>query len=461
MNKKSFLIAKLLAVAICILTAQAEAQPKKARDQANALFKQAETAFNKKNYREAADKYGQSVFIVPNNPIANFKKGYSHFYLQERDAAIAAFTNALTQGYRPVIEIFRVRAFIYFEQKNFAAALSDIEKALAIAPRDIQFLKGLGEVHLAQNAYPQALDVLKRAAQIAPNDADVQYNLARAYFATGDVVSQRVAAEAALARGTRFPGESHFLLADTFHKQGNWAEAILSYQRAISSKPDIYLAHRNLADVYKNEGRFSDAIQTLRDGLNTFRQDGGFYTDLSWYYSLAGRPRDAVDAAKSAVQLVPDQYAGFTNLCRAHNETGEYSLAVNACNQAVKLKPGDGETYYYLGNALANQNKSVEATPMYTRAVAGLTEYTRKYPRSTDGWYLLGNASFANLQYDRAIDAYLKCIALTPKFLRARVNLGITYTRKKNKAAAMEQYTVLQTADPALAAILKAQIDRM
>ncbi len=270
-----------------------------------------------------------------------------------------------------------------------------------------------------------------------------------------------MAAETALAKGTRFPGETHFLLGDAHQKQGNAAEAILSYQRAISSKPDIYLAHRNLADVYRNEARFTDAINTLRAGLTTFKSDGGFYTDLSWYYSLAGRPKDAADAAKAAVQLLPEQYAGYTNLCRAYNETSEFALAVGACNQALKLQPGDGETYYYLGNALVQQNKSVEATPMYARAVNGLLESTRKNPNNSDGWYLLGNASFADLQYDRAIVAYLKCLSISPKFLKARVNLGIAYTRKKNRASAMEQYSLLQTADPALAAILKAQIDKM
>ena len=98
---------------------------------------------------------------------------------------------------------------------------------------------------------------------------------------------------------------------------------------------------------------------------------------------------------------------------------------------------------------------------MYTRAVAGLTEYTTNNPRFSDGWYLLGNASFADKQYDKAIDAYQKCLAISPKFVQARVNLGITYTRKKNKAAALEQYNLVLPVDKTLADRLKAEIDRM
>ncbi|MEQ1642866.1 MAG: tetratricopeptide repeat protein [Pyrinomonadaceae bacterium] len=461
MKKKSLLIATIVLITIGLVPSEMNAQSKRVREQADALQKEARTAYAQKNYQVAADKYGQAITLIPNNPTAHYWKGYAHFELKEYDPAITSFSLALTQGFKPPLEIYRVRSFIYSEKKDYNAALADIEKALVIAPRDLQMLKYQGEVHLSRNAVQQAIEAFQRAAQVAPSDPDIQYNMARAYFVLGNVPAQKSAAEAALARGTRFPGESHYLLADAHQKQGNAAEAILSYQRAINSKPDIYLAHRNLADVYRNEARFMDAIATLRAGLGTFARDGGFYTDLSWNYSLAGRPKDAVDAANAAVGLAPDQYAGYTNLCRAYNETNEFAKAVVACNKALSLQPGDGETYYYLGNALVQQNKSVEATPMYARAVNGLLEYTRKNPKYSDGWYLLGNASFADLQFDRAIDAYLKCLTLSPKFLKARVNLGITYTRKKNKPAAMEQYAFLQTADPALAAILKAQIDRM
>ena len=135
--------------------------------------------------------------------------------------------------------------------------------------------------------------------------------------------------------------------------------------------------------------------------------------------------------------------------------------AAAACNTALDLDPNDGETNYYLGNAYVGLNKSVEATSKYTRAVKALADSTAKNPNNTDGWYLLANALFADKQFDRAIEAYLKSLVISPKFLKARVNLGIVYTRKKNKAAALEQYNFILPADPTLAARLKAEIDKM
>jgi tetratricopeptide (TPR) repeat protein len=369
-------------------------------------------------------------------------------------------TTALSQGFRPV-EVYKVRAFIYYDQKNYDAAIDDIKKGLALAPRDPVFLKGLGEVYLAKGDNTQAIAALKSAAQSLPNDADIHYNLARAYFATGDVKSQAAEAEAALTQGTRFVGDAYFLVGDAQKKLHNVPIAIEAYQRAISAKPELYQPYRDLSDIFRTENRFVDAIKVSKAGVLKFPADGSLWTDLSWYYSLADRPDDAVQAAKAAIQYAPTQYVAYTNLCRAYNDTKKYDQAIAACNAALRLEPGDGETYFYLGRAFNLTGKTVEATKYYGLAVKGLIDYTAKNPDYSDGWYLLGNAYFADNQRDKAIEAYLKCLSLTPKFAKARYNLGIIYTRKKNKAGATDQYNALLPVDAKLAGLLKAEIDQM
>jgi len=453
---------KLLAAILLIsMPLTLSAQSKKDRQKAKKLLEQADAAFGQKNYRQAADLYGQATVFVPNNPNAHYRKGFAHFNLKENDQAISEFTTALTQGFKSPLDVYRVRAFIYYDQKNWDAALDDVKKALEISPNDLQFLKGLGEIDLARNDMSGALDAFKRAAVIAPNDPDISYNMARVYFSLGDASSQGAAAEAALAKGTRFPGEAHYLLGDAYQKQKNPAGAMDEYQKAINSKPDIYQAYRNLTEVYRSENRYDEAIKVSNQALLVFPADGNINTDLSWYYSLADRPADAVQAAIKAIAALPNQYTAYTNLCRAYNETKEYIKAITACNSALKLQPGDGETYFYLGRAYNLTGRTSDATLYYEQAVKGLIEFTKANPDYSDGWYLLGNAYFADNQRDKAIEAYRQCLVLSPKFTKARYNLGIIYTRKKNRAAAMEQYSSLIPLDLKLANALKAEIDKM
>ncbi|MFM9903975.1 MAG: tetratricopeptide repeat protein [Pyrinomonadaceae bacterium] len=450
----------LVFLLLCIFAPGVPGQSRKDKDKAKNLQTLADKAFTQKNFREAADKYGEAIILVPTNPYSHFRKGFAHFNLQENDEALKEFAIALSQGFRP-LDVYKIRSYILFEQKNYNAALDEVNKALALDPRDLTLLKSVGEINLARNSYAAALDGFQKAAAIAPQDGDIYYNMARVHFALGDLKSQVDACGKALANGTRFPGETYYLLGDAHQKLRNAAPAIEAYQKAISSKPDTYQAYRNLSEVFRSENRFTDAINISKQGLKVFVNDGNLYTDLSWYYSLAGRPEDAVQAAKAGITILPNQYVAYTNLCRAYNETKEYDQAIIACNSALRLQPNDGETNYYLGNAYVGQGKSTEATKFYTRAVTGLIDYTGKNPAYSDGWYLLGNSYFADRQFDRAIEAYLKCLSLSPKFVKARVNLGIVYTRKRNKVAAMEQYNILLPLDASLAARLKTEIDKL
>jgi tetratricopeptide (TPR) repeat protein len=437
-----------------------EGQSRRDRDRAKALEAQADKAYTAKNFREAADKYGEAIVLVPTNPNAHYRKGFAHFNLKENQKAIDALTIALTQGYKP-LDIYRLRYYVYFQEKNYDASLADIDKGLALAPTDITFLTARGEIMMERKNYPEALAVFEKVSKMAPNSADIFYNMARIYYATGDPAKQAEAAQAALLRGTRFPGDAFFLLGEANQKQRKAAEAIDAYQKSIRVKPDLYQTYRNLSDVLSGENRLDDAIKVLKDGLKAFPANGGFYTELSWLYSLADRPDDAVESAKAGISILPNESLAYTNLCRAYNETKRYDLAIGACNSALRLKPGDGETHFYLGRALNLTGKSVEATKQYRLAVTGLEERTAKAPNSSDGWYLLGNAYFADNQRDKAIQAYLKSLELSPKLTKARYNLGIIYTLKKDKPGASAQYNFLQSLDPRLAALLKSEIDKI
>ena len=127
----------------------------------------------------------------------------------------------------------------------------------------------------------------------------------------------------------------------------------------------------------------------------------------------------------------------------------------------MKLQPGDGETYFYLARAYNLSGRTTEATRYYGLAVKGLIDYTNQNPSYSDGWYLLGNAYFADNQREKAVGAYLKCLELSPKFAKGRYNLGILYTRMKNKAGANDQYAKLLALDAKLAESLKSEIDKM
>jgi tetratricopeptide (TPR) repeat protein len=135
-------------------------------------------------------------------------------------------------------------------------------------------------------------------------------------------------------------------------------------------------------------------------------------------------------------------------------------MAIRECNNALKRNPNDGETYFYLARAHDLAGKKDDAVRYYKLALAGLVDTTKKNPTAAESFYLLGNAYFADNQSEKAIEAYEKCLALSPKFVKARYNMAITQLRLKNKTAALEQYNRLMELDPELAGKLKVEIDK-
>jgi tetratricopeptide (TPR) repeat protein len=462
MGKRFWISSWLLLLAMSMpFSIPAAGQTRKDLKKADQLKQAAERAFKQRNYRNAVDSYAQAIVIVPNDAAAHFWKGVAHSYLKEDEAALTELNASLSLGHKPDLAFYQARFGINYSLKKYDDALADAKAGLAIDPNDKYLLPGVGDISYAKADYQTAVDAYQKALLQNPNNPDFYYFIAASQAKLENVPAQADAAKEAIKRGTRYLAESNYLLADSYYKQRRYAEAETGYLATIAAKPDARDAYENLADIYRNENRFNDAIDISKKALRVFGNDANIYTNLAWYYSLADRNEEAIQAAQAGVTLMPGQSLAYTNLCRAYNDTKQYQLAITACNNALKISPKDGETLYYLGRAYDLLNKPNEATRYYDMAVAGLEDFVKERPDYSDGFYLLGNAYYADNQKEKAIQAWKKCLEISPRFVKARYNLGYTYTLKKDKAAALEQYNSLVTMDTGLAAKLKTEIDKL
>jgi tetratricopeptide (TPR) repeat protein len=450
----------MLLLSLFSFVSEVPAQKKKDLEKARRLIRQGEQFFNQKNYRGAVDKFAEAVVLVPNFPLAHFWKAYGHYYLREYDLAINELTQAESLGFERPLEIYKMRWYLYYEAKNYDAALNDALAASRLDPNNATYNLALGDIYRVKENCRDAVNYYKKGAEQDPNNSDVYYFLAVCYANLGDTEQQGLAALEALKRKTKFVGESYFYVADSLYKQKKYDESVEYFEKTISLKPDSYASYTFLSDLYRIRNEFDKAIAVARKGLQQFPKDSTLYTSLAWYYSLADRPQDAIIAAKSAINLAPDQYMGYTNLCRAYNDAKEYQMAITTCNSALRISPGDGETYYYLGRAYEFLKQTDKAVDAYNKAVDGLIKFTQENPDYSDGYYLLGNAYFALAKDDPAISAYNKCLQLAPRFARARFSLGLTYLiGKKDKVKAREQYNILRDVDNNLAEKLRQAIE--
>lgn len=450
----------LLAVAASAVSLFAQQPNRRDQRRANQLVQEGNRAFSQRNYRNAIDKYAQAVVLVPKHPEAHFWKGYAHYYLKEFPMALTDLNRAEEQGH-PAVEVSKVRWFVHYESKDYDAALIDVNRGLQAEPNNQMMLRASGDINYEKKNYQAALDAYQKAALGAPNDGTLYYGIARVQQALGNAKGQEEAAQVSISKPNQFLGPSQYLLADALHRQRKFDQAIVAYEKAVLAMPDAIQIYRAMGDIYRGQSRFQKAIDITREALRRWPLDGNLFTDISWYYSLNGDHKQAVETAQSAVRLLPEQYMGYTNLCRAYNDMQQYSFAVTACNNALRLNPNDGETYFYLGRAYRQLNRTADANRAFDRSVPGLVKFTEDNPDYSDGFYLLGNAYSENQQWEKALEAYRKCLALNPRFARARFNSGSIYVHLNKKPEAMAQYQALIPLDADLASRLKATIDSM
>lgn len=464
MKTKRYLELILLAAMTMLvfgMSSPAHAQPKKKDiERARKLAKMGDQLYNQKNYRGAIDKYTEAIKLFPPFPAAFFWKGYSHYYLSEFDQAIADLTQAESLRFDRPLEIYRLRWSLYFQQQNYDRALADLLEATRLAPNDATFTIAAGDIYRLQNKCGEAVPYYSKALEQDRRNSDVPYFLAACYATMGQIENQLTAAQEALTRQTKYVAESNFFVGDALSKQRKFEDAMPYLQKSIDIKADYYPPYGVLSDIYRGRNEFEKAIETTRRGLIAFPKDANLFTSLAWYQSLADRPKEAIAAAKTAISLAPEFSMAYTNLCRAYNDDGQYQAAIANCTTALKLNPGDGESYLYMARAYEFLKQGDKALDLYKKAIEGLLKFTGQNPEYSDGFYLLGNAYFAIQRDADAITAYNNCLALAPRFAKARFSLGITYLMTKEKDRAREQYNVLKTVDEKLAEKLRAAIDK-
>lgn len=440
------------------------AQSKRDIDRAKKLAQQGDQAYQKGNYKEAIEKYADSLKLVPTQPVVRFNKGYAHNFLTQYRPALVEFNLAMAQGYEPV-KVYQVRYTVHYQLGDLEAALKDalegarLDKAGTFS-NTVIFNMIVGDGYRNRKEYANAIEYYKKVAALEPQSKNIYYLIALSFKEMGNVREAGMAALEALNRGTRFVLECNLFVGDMYIAERRRMDAVGYYEKALAESPDSNALYNTIADIYRIENRFDRAIAVLVRGSGRFPNDAIILTNLSWNYSLANMHNEAVEAASRAIAAAPNESAAYTNRCRAYNDLQKYDFAIASCTDALKLSPDDGETYLYMGRAYQMLKQTARANENFRKAVDGLTKYVKENPDYSDAHYLLGNAYYNLEKFPEAIENYKKCLALAPRFARARFTLGFAYLERGNKSAAMEQYKALLEIDPAMAATLKAEIDR-
>ena len=188
-------------------------------------------------------------------------------------------------------------------------ALEAAERALALSPNSVEFLRARATLATWAGDYARAADSYRRLVKLQVNDHDVTLNLARV-SAWG----------------------------------GQTDAAVRTYRRYLHSHPDAADVWIELTRTEQWRGNFSAAIESLRIYQQRFGTDDRSSREMAEVLARAGRSREALDILEPLLREHPDDYQ--LNLTRAIAMTMQRRVrdASDALATVRRLQPESSET---------------------------------------------------------------------------------------------------------------------
>jgi serine/threonine protein kinase/Flp pilus assembly protein TadD len=351
------------------------------------------------DYRTARENFEKSLLIAPLDPEAHFGLGRAHQALGEYDQAVAAFTKALECPQVPsyvLAEVLISRGETHARQEQYAAAISDLSRAIEFHPWRWYLYKGRGLAHFRLQHYEQALADIAKAVELRPEDAsnfwwippedviscpDEKFRTGLRELAdkTIEILEGKPDAseeQKTLAYGNRAgvyqatgkPDQADHLLREFLQRVRKMdapksTEAAASYQHLLG-----YILMKQQQDVA--------AEPFLREAARLKPDSATYHNTLAWFLATCPdlklrHPGQAVAHAKKAVELKPGDGHPWNTLGAAHYRSGAWKAGVEALMKGVQLRQGgDSFDFFFLAMAHWQLGEKDKARAWYDRAVA-------------------------------------------------------------------------------------------
>jgi tetratricopeptide (TPR) repeat protein len=202
-------------------------------DAAPAQLGVAEAMLRQNKTAEAVDLLAAYLKGTPGDRQAHFERSVALQDLSRLDEALAELDLA-DQGASPTTESMKLRGSIYLQQRKFLEADTSLQQALLAAPDDPELHTWLGHVKMELREYALAESELRRAFALAPAQIDPLRDLAGVLYLSGQYAAAITALDQIAQRETP-TALNWFFRAISCDKLGRKPEAVAAYQKFLES----------------------------------------------------------------------------------------------------------------------------------------------------------------------------------------------------------------------------------
>jgi len=377
-----------------------------------------------------------------------YLKGLAYLLIEKFSEAVQAFEQSINIK-RENSDAFFQLGFLYSKIGDNEKALNAYKEACQINPNNYRAFFGVGKVYLKQNRFNEAIPPLTECVRIKPDFPDAYYNLALCYEEIGQLTTAAETYKKFIEINPGPAWTAYSKLGEVYIKLQQYDKAVSAFEEVIKSTPNDIRANYNLAYAYDMCGETEKAIEIYKKLINlTPDQAETYYNRIFRVYDKKGDFNKALEIGMELVNKYPDKAIYYYYVGIEHFKLGNNEKALEFFNKTIELDPNNASAYYNSGLVYFRLKKFDSAAEVFER-------FLELQPNNADACYNLGSAYLQLKKYEKALKPLQKAVELRPDFALAHYNLAITYYLLKDQLSANEEYKILTSLDPNLAAKLK------
>ena len=304
----------------------------------------------------------------------------------------------------PQLQAMLQQAIQAFQSGNFESADLSLRRLLQIDSKNLPALHILGLIKASQSNYKEAVEYLARAARIHPNDASIQYNLAKALSDSGNDKDALTHHKKAVALAPNNP-EAWLSYGKSASNLGRHDDALACYSSALSLMPDYAEALLNKGATLKELKKYEEAINFAEQALKINPDLAGAWSNKGSALKELKRYDEALAHYDKALSLKPDYHEAWVNKGATLHLLKHYDEALAHYDKALSLKPDYAESWSNKALTLNQLKHFDEALAHYDKALSLKPDYA-------EGWSNKALTLNQLKRYDEVIAHYDKALSL-------------------------------------------------
>jgi len=360
-----------------------------------------------------------------------FQKGYEALEANRLADAEVAFRRSSQLDPRLTSALLGL-AEIRMRKGDAAGAGPFLQKAAAVAPKNVEVQATWGHYLFFRQRYDEALKVLNAAVRLDPKMARPHYELGDLYLL-----------------GLKKPQLS-----------------VAAYREALAIDPKNARFHYSLANALAETGQIDQAQSEMEEAVRLEPNDAPL---MKWYGDFQlrrGRPDQAMDSFAKALAIDPHYVPALVAQGDVLAQRKQFDQALGKYQEALKIAPQSAEVYARMGLLYEAQQRWSDAEQAYTKAteadpnlavawnnlawllaerekqIARALTLARKAvalaPQNADYQDTLGWILRENGEKDGALTALKKAAQLAPQNPQILYHLGVVYQEKGLSQAAAQ-----------------------